>query len=76
MGAHTHTLIHTHTHTHTHTLWMLTDEFLFLAVYSLCWQLRHILPVHNRSGTHAHIDKENMYTHPGAHIYCDLLSAD
>lgn len=58
-----------HKHKHTHTHWMLTDEFLFLAVYSLCWQFRHILPVHKCSCTHAHIYKENMYTHPDTHTY-------
>lgn len=68
--------IRAHKHKHTHTHWMLTDEFLFLAVYSLCWQFRHILPVHKRSSTHAHTYKENMYTHPDTHIHSDLLSAE
>lgn len=61
---------------HTRTHWMLTDEFLFLAVFSLCWQFRHILPMRKRSCTHAHIYIENMYTHPDTHIYSDLLPAE
>lgn len=59
-------------HKHTHSRWMLTDEFLFLAVYFLCWQPRHILPAHKCCRTHAHIHKGNMYTHP--HTYTVTFS--
>lgn len=58
--------------THIHTHWMLTDEFLFLAVDSLCCQFRHIL--HERCGTHAHIRYERVPIHTQTHIYTVTFS--